>query len=66
MTIATYIDLKKAFDTVNHNILLQKMSKLGIQNINLTWVQDYLTNRSQSTLANGILSPSNIITCGVP
>ena len=66
LTIATYIDLKKAFDTVNHKILLQKLEKLGIQNNNLKWIENYLSNRSQSTLANGILSPSNAITCGVP
>ena len=63
LTIATYIDLKKAFDTVNHKILLQK---LGIQNNNLKWLRNYLSNRSQSTLANGKLSTSNRITCGVP
>ena len=66
LTIAPYIDLKKAFDTVNHKILLQKLGKLGIQNNNLKWLRNYLSNRSQSTLANGILSTSNRITCGVP
>ena len=41
---------------------MQKLDKLGIQNKNLTWLRNYLTNR----LANGILSPKNTITCGVP
>ena len=66
IVVATYIDLKKAFDTVNHNILLEKLRKLGIQLNNLKWIQNYLTNRTQSTLANGTLSTKRNITCGVP
>ena len=58
--------MKKAFDTVNHNILLKKLDKLGIKEINLKWIQNYLTNRSQCTLANGFLSTNKQITCGVP
>ena len=66
MVIATFIDLKKAFDTVNHNILIQKLDRMGIKNRNLTWIRNYLTGRSQSTLANGCLSSTKLITCGVP
>ena len=66
VVIATYIDLKKAFDTVNHSILIQKLRKVGIKNTNLIWIENYLTNRSQTTLANGIASSSRPVRCGVP
>ena len=66
IVVATYIDFKKAFDTVNHKILLKKLDKIGIRNKNLAWIQNYLTGRTQSTLANGIMSNKNLITCGVP
>ena len=66
IVVATYIDLKKAFDTVNHIILLQKLEKIGIKNFNLSWIKNYLTNRSQSTLANGKLSTKRKVSCGVP
>ena len=56
ITVATYIDLKKAFDTVNHAIIIQKLEKLGINNFNIARINNYLMDRTQATLANGILS----------
>ena len=41
-----FIDLQKAFDSVNHEILLWKMQLLGLNNKYLLWLKDYLTNRS--------------------
>ena len=65
-TVGIFIDLKKAFDTIDHTILLKKLYNYGIRGISLSWIQNYLTNRSQFTEYNGgISSPSNI-TCGVP
>ena len=65
-TIAVYIDTMKAFDTVNHSILLKKMYKLGIKGKILDWVNNYLTKRYQRTLANNVISEEKLITCGVP
>ena len=51
-----YIDLKKAFDTVQHQILLQKLQYYGIRGIALDWFNSYLSNRKQFVLTNGIES----------
>ena len=66
ITIAVYIDAMKAFDTVNHQILIKKMQKIGIQGNFLGWVKNYLSDRKQCTIANDIVSDVHNITCGVP
>ena len=66
ITIATFIDLKKAFDTVNHTILMEKLNYLGIKGNCLNWILDYLSNRSQSTFCNNVLSKAEKVICGVP
>ena len=65
-TIALYIDFKKAFDTVNHNILLDKLYNLKITNTVLHWIKSYLTNRTQITQLNGQFSSNEFVTTGVP
>ena len=66
VTLATFIDLCKAFDTVNHIILLSKLKELGIKGNPLAWIKDYIDNRNQKTYANGLTSTSLRISCGVP
>jgi hypothetical protein len=66
MGIAVFIVLKKAFDTVNHIILLKKLMRYGIKDNELKWFQSYLSNRTQCCFVNGVLSSSQIISCGVP
>ena len=51
-----YIDFKKAFDTVQHQILLQKLQHYGIRGIALDWFNSYLSNRKQFVVTNGIQS----------
>ena len=61
----TFIDLEKAFDTVNHKILLQKLSYYGVKGNALHWLCDYITNRKQCVTLDEISSYLPI-TCGVP
>ncbi len=46
-SIIIFCDIKKAFDTCNHNILLSKLSKLGIRGVELEWFRSYLSERQQ-------------------
>ena len=66
ITIAVYIDAMKAFDMVNHDILIKKLEYFGIRGINAKWIKNYLTNRKQCTFANDVTSQEKLITCGVP
>ena len=61
-----FIDLKKAFDTVNHNILIQKLEHYGVRGSSLNWFSSYLTGRIQFTYCNSVESDKKIVTCGVP
>ena len=61
-----FIDLQKAFDTVNHRILLSKMEHYGIRGCALEWFKSYLSNRKQYVFVNGSNSNLLPINCGVP
>ncbi len=65
-TIAIFCDLQKAFDCCDHNILLRKLSNLGIKNNSLLWFQNYLTNRHQFVTVNENISTKSKILLGVP
>ena len=64
--IGVYLDFSKAFDTVDHEILLSKLSHYGIRGNSLKWFQSYLFNRKQYVTYNGMSYQVNNITCGVP
>jgi hypothetical protein len=65
-TLGVFIDLSKAFDTVNHHILITKLESYGVKNKNLLWFKDYLTNRKQFLYYNQTNTIPCSITCGVP
>ena len=66
LTCATFIDLRKAFDSVHHGILISKFNKFGIRGLPAKLLTNYLSNRNQSTIINGVKSDTEPITCGVP
>ena len=59
-------DLSKAFDTVDHDILIIKLENYGVDGNNLHWFQSYLKNRNQYLNFINKISNSSLITCGVP
>ena len=61
-----FIALEKAFDTVNHKILLSKLEHYGIRDTSLTWIASYLSNRKQCVKLNGVISKHETVSCGVP
>ena len=63
---AVFIDLKKAFDIVDHEILLNKPNHYGFRGIINDWFSSYLTNHTQTTQVGQHISDKVIITCGVP
>ena len=63
---AAFIDLRKAFDTVNHELLLKKLSSLGCSNNSVKWFQSYLSDRSQRVFFKGASSSALNVCTGVP
>ena len=61
-----FLDIKKAFDTVDHRILLQKLSCYGIIGDSLKLIESYLKDRTQCCSVNGQLSSMECVVCGVP
>ena len=60
------LDLQKAFDTVDHSILLSKLTAIGLDPTSVSWLGSYLSDRSQSVDVGGTRSDPKPITCGVP
>ena len=60
-TYSIFIDFRKAFDSINHSILLSKLSKLGFQEYTLNWFKNYLTGRTQYTVVNGLIYKCTIL-----
>ena len=60
------LDLQKAFDTVNHEILLSKLQCMGLIDTAVKWFTSYLTGRTQVCEVEGTTSDPELITCGEP
>ena len=65
-TFSIFIDLTKAFDSINHSILLSKLNKYGIRGVTAKLIKNYLTGRIQRTKVNGVFSQPEYVTCGIP
>ena len=61
-----FVDLKKAFDTVDCDTLIKKLSRMGINGTPSSWIKSYMSDRICKTLVGSKLSSESIITCGVP
>ena len=66
ISIGVFLDLSKAFDTINHDILICKLAHYGIRGVTLEWFKSYLSNRKQFVLYNSVQSSEKPISCGVP
>ena len=65
--MSVFLDMSKAFDCVDHDILLSKMSIYGVRGESLAWFSSYLKDRYQKVLINGVLSENTCaVECGVP
>ena len=64
--VGIFIDFRKAFDTVNHDILLDKLYYYGIRGVALDWFKSYLTDRKQCVQFNDVTSNVINMKCGVP
>jgi len=66
VTIVVFIDLKGAYDTVNHNLLLQKLQRIGISGKMLNYCKSFLYDRKLKVLYNGYISESKNVHKGIP
>ena len=64
--MGVFIDLAKAFDTIDHGILLKKMQHYGIRGVALRYISSYLENHKQYVSIDGLKSDLTTIVCGVP
>ena len=63
---SVFLDLAKAFNTVNHNILISKLKSYNIKGSMLSLLKDYLKDRSQSTVINNVVSEHETVNVGIP
>ena len=66
ITCLCFLDIQKRFDTIDHTILLDKLSHYGIRTVELRWCQSYLTDRMQRETYNGQVSEQKEVSIGVP
>ena len=64
--VGVFLDLSKAFDTIDYGILLAKLFHYGIRSVPYDWFKSYLTNRQQQVMCQNVLSNVKYINIGVP
>ena len=65
-SVLILLDLSSAFDTLDHNVLINRQNEMGFSWMVLNWFSSYLSDRSFSVFANNILSEMTPLSCGVP
>ena len=65
-TLGVFLDVSKAFDTIDHNILLYKLHLYGVRGLPYEWFKSYLSKQSLQTEINGKLLPPTLINLGFP
>lgn len=66
MIIAVFLDFKRAFETIDRRLLLAKLAKMGVTGIELSWFENYLSNRRQRTKFNDVVSSEREVRIGLP
>ena len=66
IVFSLFLDFRKAFDCVNHEIQLSKLNTCGVQGVALDWFRSYITYREQYVSINNVDSNPRVIQCGVP
>ena len=66
MSGVVILDLKKAFDTVDHDILVNKLIGMNVHPDSLPWFRNYLNDRKQKVKVNGKYSEHRMVKCGMP
>jgi len=65
-TLGIFVDFRKAFDTVSHNVLFKKLECYGMRGLTLEWLASYLSDRKQRVKIGSSISASSVIKIGVP
>ena len=66
VTCGLFLDFSKAFDTINHDIVLSKLYRYAIRGSPLRWFENYLHNRNQVVKIGDTISSSQTVICGIP
>ena len=64
--LSVFLDLKKTFDTVNHDVLLMKLLAYGVTDFAHCWFTSYLTGRERYCYIDGKSSNKHLVQCGIP